>query len=48
MYKYHNEQYQLKELALVLSKQINGCSEENDGTRLQPGHFPCLSKENAQ
>lgn len=47
MYKHHTEQYQLTELALVLSKQISGRSEENGVTRLQPGHFPCFSKENA-
>lgn len=44
---HNNEQYQLTELALVLSKQTNGRSE-NGGTRLQPGHFPCFPKENAQ
>jgi hypothetical protein len=46
MYKHHNEQNQLKEI--VVSKQINGSSEENDGTGLWPAHFPSLSEENAQ
>ena len=32
MYEHHNEQNQLKEL--VVSKQINGSSEENDGPGL--------------